>query len=199
MTYIVGIDEAGRGPLAGPVAVGGVRIKESFEKKFFKGIKDSKQLTHEERELWFALAQEGKKRGELDFAVALISERIIDKHGIAYAIRLGIKRVLKSLDISSADSQIFLDGGIKAPDEFKHQKTVIRGDEKIPVISLASICAKVVRDRRMMKLSLKYPEYEFDLHKGYGTFIHREAIKKYGPIELHRKSFLKNLIVGRHA
>lgn len=199
MTYIVGIDEAGRGPLAGPVAVGGVRIKEGFEKKFFKGIKDSKQLTQEERELWFALAQEGKKRGDLDFKVALVSEKVIDKHGIAYAIRLGIKRVLKSLDTSFTDSQIFLDGGIKAPDEFKHQKTVIKGDEKIPVISLASICAKVVRDKKMMKLSKKYPEYEFDLHKGYGTLIHREAIKKYGPIELHRKSFLKKLVLGGHA
>lgn len=199
MAYVIGIDEAGRGPLAGPVAIGGVKIKESFEKKFFKGIKDSKQLTQEDRELWFALAQEGKKRGDLDFAVALVSQGVIDRHGIAYAIRLGIKRVLKSLDVSSADSQIFLDGGIKAPDEFKHQKTVIKGDEKIPVISLASICAKVVRDRRMTKLSLKYPEYEFDLHKGYGTYIHREAIKKYGPIELHRKSFLKKLMAEKHA
>ncbi|MBX4195644.1 ribonuclease HII [Candidatus Parcubacteria bacterium] len=193
MTHIVGIDEAGRGPLAGPVAVGGVRVRPEFNKKFFKGIKDSKQLSAEERELWFALAQEGKKNGELDFAVALISEKVIDKKGIAYAIRLGIKRVLKSLRISETESQIFLDGGIKAPQEFKHQLTVIKGDEKVPVISLASICAKVIRDRKMVKLSKKYPEYDFDLHKGYGTLIHREAIKKYGPIELHRMSFLTNL------
>lgn len=193
MTHIVGIDEAGRGPLAGPVAVGGVRIPEKFEKKFFKGIKDSKQLTSEERELWFALAEEARKRGELDFAVSLVSEKVIDKRGIAYAIRLGIKRVLKSLQISETESQIFLDGGIKAPAEFEHQLTVIRGDEKVPVISLASICAKVTRDRWMVKLSKKYPEYEFENHKGYGTKIHREAIRKYGPIELHRRSFLRGL------
>jgi ribonuclease HII len=198
MTHIVGIDEAGRGPLAGPVAVGGVRISHTFEKKFFKGIKDSKQLTEEERELWFALAEEARKKGDLDFAVSLVSEKVIDKHGIAYAIRLGIKRVLKALNISETESQIFLDGGIKAPEDFKHQSTIVKGDEKVPIISLASICAKVIRDRKMVKLSEKYPEYDFDLHKGYGTKIHRDAIKKYGPIELHRRSFLKNL-THRHA
>ncbi len=193
MTHIVGIDEAGRGPLAGPVAVGGVRVGESFNKKFWKGIKDSKQLTEEDRELWFALAQEGKKKGDLDFAVSLISEKIIDRHGIAYAIRLGIKRVLKGMKISLDDSQIFLDGGIKAPAEFVHQLTVVKGDEKIPIISLASICAKVVRDRRMVKIAKKYPEYKFAEHKGYGTLAHREAIRKHGPTDIHRKSFLKNI------
>ena len=183
--------------MAGPVAVGGVVIPKEFNKKFWRGIKDSKQLSLEERELWFALAQEGKRKKELDFRVSLVSEKIIDRHGISYAIRLGIKRVLKSLGTSEIESQIFLDGGIKAPKEFKHQLTVIKGDEKIPVVSLASICAKVVRDRRMVKLSKKYPEYGFDLHKGYGTLIHRQALKKYGSTELHRQSFLKNLPTGR--
>lgn len=199
MTHIVGIDEAGRGPLAGPVAVGGVRVPLKFKKQFFKGIKDSKRLTLEERELWYALAREAKRKGELDFAVALVSQKVIDKHGIAYAIRLGIKRVLKALRISERESQIFLDGGIKAPEAFEHQLTVIKGDEKVPIISLASICAKVTRDRRMVKLAKKYPEYEFDIHKGYGTRIHREAIQKYGPVELHRMSFLKNLFSGKSA
>ena len=201
MSHIVGIDEAGRGPLAGPVAVGGVRVANNPStalrtRKFFKGIKDSKQLSLEERELWFSLAQEGKRKGELDFKVALVSERIIDRHGIAYAIRLGIKRVLKRLRIVGSDSQIFLDGGIKAPAEFKHQLTVVRGDEKIPIISLASICAKVVRDRKMIHFSKKYPQYEFETHKGYGTRIHRAAILKYGLTELHRKSFLKRLTLS---
>ncbi len=193
MSYIVGIDEAGRGPLAGPVAVGGVLVASVFNKKFFRGIKDSKQLSPEERELWFSLAQEAKRRGELDFRVSLVSEKIIDRHGIAYAIRLGIKRVLKGLGPGGEDSQIFLDGALKAPIEFRHQLTVIRGDEKIPVISLASICAKVVRDRKMVKFAKKYPQYDFDLHKGYGTRMHRDAIRKYGSTELHRKSFLKRL------
>lgn len=193
MTHTIGIDEAGRGPLAGPVAVGAVRLSPEFSKKFFKGIKDSKQLTEDERELWFSLAMEAKKRGELDFRVALVSEKVIDKHGIAYAIRLGIKRVLKRLNAAGEESQIFLDGALKAPQEFIHQLTVIKGDEKIPVISLASICAKVVRDRKMVKLSKKYPQYKFATHKGYGTRVHREAILKYGLTELHRRTFLTRL------
>lgn len=193
MAYIVGIDEAGRGPLAGPVAVGGVRIGADFNKKFFKGIKDSKQLTLEERELWYSLALEAKKQGKLDFKVALVSEKVIDRYGITYAIRLGIKRVLKSLVSDDASSQIFLDGGIKAPKEFIHQLTVIKGDEKIPIISLASICAKVIRDRRMVRAAKKYPLYSFDQHKGYGTRVHRQAILKHGLTDLHRTSFLKNL------
>lgn len=192
MSCIVGIDEAGRGPLAGPVAVGAVKIGKGFNQRFFKGIKDSKKLTPEERELWFNLALEGRKRGDLDFCVALVSGGVIDKHGIAYAIRLGIKRCLSRLDVKDGD-QIFLDGGIKAPERFTHQTTVVRGDEKIPIISLASICAKVVRDRRMTNVAKTYPEYGFHVHKGYGTKAHRDAIKKHGPKEIHRKSFLRNI------
>ena len=189
---VVGIDEAGRGPLAGPVAVGAVRLSSGFNKKFFKGIKDSKKLSADERELWYSLALEAKKRGELDFHVALVSEQVIDRRGISYALRLGIKRCLAALGAHDGD-QVFLDGALKAPVEFKHQLTVVRGDEKIPVISLASICAKVTRDRKMVRLAKKYPEYDFDLHKGYGTLIHRAAIEKYGLTAIHRLSFLKNL------
>ncbi|MEK7135339.1 MAG: ribonuclease HII [Patescibacteria group bacterium] len=193
MSPIVGIDEAGRGPLAGPVLVGVVVIPKNFDKRFFKGIRDSKQLSEEGRELWFALAQEARKRGELDFCTSLVSEKIIDKHGISHAIRLGIKRCLSRLKVP-IDAQIFLDGSLKAPVEFKHQLTVIKGDEKIPVISLASICAKVVRDRRMVRLSKKFPRFDFHVHKGYGTKRHISALKQYGPTELHRLSFLKNVL-----
>jgi ribonuclease HII len=192
MSCIVGIDEAGRGPLAGPVAIGAVKIGPHFGENFFKGIKDSKKLTVEERELWFDLAQQARRTLDLEFAVSLVSESVIDRHGIAYAIRLGIKRCLEKLKVKPED-QIFLDGGIKAPEIFKHQKTVIKGDEKIPVIALASICAKVTRDRYMIKLSKKHPNYEFHIHKGYGTRAHREAIKKHGASEAHRRSFLRNI------
>jgi ribonuclease HII len=195
MQIVVGIDEAGRGPLAGPVAVGAVSISSTFSKKFFEGIKDSKQLTFEERELWFSLATEARKRGELDFKVSLISEKIIDKHGISYALKLGIKRCLISLGLEE-ESQIFLDGALKAPAKFKHQLTVIKGDEKIPVISLASICAKVIRDRKMIKLSQKFPGFNFHINKGYGTRMHLSALKKYGSTELHRQSFLKRIDIG---
>lgn len=194
MQFIAGIDEAGRGPLAGPVSVGVVAIPSNFSKKFFKGIKDSKQLTLEERELWFSLATGARKRGELDFHVALVSEKMIDKRGISFAIRLGIKRCLTKLRVKE-DSQIFLDGSLKAPENFKHQLTVIKGDEKIPVISLASIVAKVTRDRKMVKLSKKFPKYHFHTHKGYGTLAHRQALAKYGSTGIHRLTFLKNLTV----
>jgi ribonuclease HII len=192
MSRIAGIDEAGRGPLAGPVAVGAAIIPDSFNKRFFKGIKDSKQLTEEERELWYSLAKEAKKKGELDFKVCLVSEKVIDRHGISFALRLGIRRCLSGLG-ASPDDQIFLDGSLKAPTEFKHQLTVIKGDEKIPVISLASICAKVIRDRKMVKLSKRFPRYDFHINKGYGTRAHMSALLKYGSTELHRKSFIKNL------
>jgi ribonuclease HII len=196
MSYIAGIDEAGRGPLAGPVSVGLAVVPAGFNKKFFKGIKDSKQLTQEERELWYSLAKEAKRKGELDFKVSLVSEKIIDRYGIAYALRLGIKRCLASLHVEKG-TQIFLDGSLKAPPEFKHQLTVIKGDEKIPIISLASICAKVVRDRKMVELSKKFPKFDFHIHKGYGTRAHIAALRKYGSTALHRQSFLKNLTVAR--
>jgi ribonuclease HII len=192
MSYIVGIDEAGRGPLAGPVAIGAVKIGPHFNNKFWKGIKDSKKLTQGERELWFDLAREARRTLDLEFAVSLVSESVIDRHGIAYAIQLGIKRCLEKLK-AKPENQIFLDGGIKAPEIFKHQKTIIKGDEKVAVIALASICAKVTRDRYMVRLSQKHPEYGFHIHKGYGTRVHREAIKKHGPIEPHRRSFLKKI------
>lgn len=189
---IAGIDEAGRGPLAGPVSVGLVVIPQTFNKRFFKGIKDSKQLSPEERETWFALATEAKKKGELDFKVSLVSEKVIDRRGISYALRLGIRRCLRRLRVDSS-SQIFLDGALKAPEQFKHQLTVIKGDEKIPVISLASICAKVVRDRRMVNMAKKFPKFSFEVNKGYGTLTHWKALEKYGLTTIHRRSFLKRL------
>lgn len=195
MNYVVGIDEAGRGSLAGPVAVGAVSIPSDFSKNFFKSIKDSKKLSPSDRELWFALALEARKGGLLNFAVSLVSERVIDRKGLSYAIRLGIKRSLAALGIPT-NSQVFLDGGIKAPKEFIHQLTVIKGDEKIPVISLASIVAKVIRDHKMVSLAKKFPEFDFDRHKGYGTNQHRQAIQEYGPTVIHRRSFLKHLAFG---
>ncbi len=187
---IVGIDEAGRGPLAGPVAVGAVKVyKLDKFKKLVRGVRDSKKLSAEAREGWYKLAIEARQRGELDFHVALVSERVIDKQGISPAIRLGIKRCLTKLAVESGD-QIFLDGSLRAPAEFKHQQTIVKGDEKIAVISLASICAKVTRDRKMVSLAKKFPKYGFEVHKGYGTRAHYTALRKYGLTEAHRRSFL---------
>lgn len=191
MAFVVGIDEAGRGPLAGPVAIGVVKVSEGLKKSFFGGIRDSKKLTSEERELWFRLALEARKEGLLDFRVALVSEKVIDRRGITYAINLGIRRGLTHLSVGE-DARIFLDGGIRAPERFRHQITVIRGDEKIPIVSLASIVAKVTRDRRMGRLAKRFPEFNFEKNKGYGTRDHRRSIMKYGPSRIHRRSFINH-------
>ena len=193
MNYIIGIDEAGRGPLAGPVSIAAVRIKHNFDKKFFEGIKDSKKLTPEERELWYAMALEENKKGNLDFSVSLIKETVIDRWGIVYAVNLGIKRCLEKIKAIGEESQVFLDGGIKAPEYFAHQLTIIKGDEKIPIIAMASIIAKVQRDRLMVRLAKKFPGFGFEQHKGYGTRAHRLALATLGPTIIHRKTFIKNL------
>lgn len=192
MKYVVGIDEAGRGPLAGPVAVGMVKIAADFDEAFFEGIRDSKKLSAKKREEWFLKAEEAQKAKLLDWAVSLVSEKSIDKLGIAPAIRSGMSRCLEKLAVAHEDT-IFLDGGLKLPKEFIHQETIIKGDEKIAVISLASICAKVLRDRYMIKLAEKYPVYGFEVHKGYGTKTHIATIKKHGSSDVHRKSFLKKI------
>lgn len=189
---IIGIDEAGRGPLAGPVAVGVVIIYSSACWGLLRGIKDSKKLSFKKREMWFSLAKNAKNKGELNFSVSLISSKFIDKYGISKAINMGIKRSLTRLGAQSAD-KIFLDGALKAPSNFYRQTTVVRGDEKIPAISLASICAKVTRDRYMNNISKKYPNFKFNENKGYGTYEHIISINKYGITDLHRKSFLKKL------
>ncbi len=190
---VIGIDEAGRGPLAGPVAVGAVRLPLKFKKNFFRGIKDSKQLSADERELWFSLAVEARKRGELDFAVSLISNTVIDKKGITRAVKQGIKRCLSRLEVPAKTSHIFLDGLLHAPSEFPHQLTIIKGDEKVPVISLASILAKVTRDRHMKRMAKRFPDYLFEKHKGYGTRDHLDALRTFGLSVIHRKTFLKNI------
>jgi ribonuclease HII len=105
---------------------------------------------------------------------------------------MGIAKCLKKIK-ADVTNNILLDGSLRAPQEFHFQKTIIKGDEKEYSIGLASIAAKVIRDRKMEDFALKYPQYGFDIHKGYGTVEHRKSIKKHGPSEVHRKSFLKNI------
>lgn len=196
-TYIVGIDEAGRGPLAGPVAVGIAIVPKTFNKKLVKGIKDSKKLTALGREMWFAKMQVWKKEGILNFHAALVSAKEIDAKGINLAIQKGILICLKKVGAHHLTCSVLLDGGLNAPEHFKTQKTIIKGDEKEPLISLASIAAKVTRDKYMHTLAKKYPQYGFEVHKGYGTESHRKAIKKHGISSVHRKSFLKSFISAK--
>lgn len=202
-SFIIGIDEVGRGPIAGPVAVGAfcVSIKNLPKiRRIFRGVKESKQLSEQQREEWFDIIQQSQKVGLVDFSVSFQSERIIDTKGLSYAIKNALRTSLNNVVINSSNKKseiqpdeflVLLDGGLKAPIEFINQKTIIKGDEKELIIALASICAKVLRDRKMNALSKKYPNYEFNRHKGYGTRAHYYAISKYGILSIHRRSFLK--------
>ena len=196
MEYLVGIDEVGRWPLAGPLAVGVLVMNTKSAKRFRlfyqKGetfLRDSKKLSEKQREEWFEIICAERKRGALDFSVSFVSHIMIDKSGLAWALRTATARSLARLAIST-DSAIFLDGGLRAPEIFKNQKTIIKGDEKIPVIALASIVAKVTRDHLMIRMAKKYPQYGFERHKGYGTKEHFAAIKRHGLCPIHRRSFL---------
>lgn len=199
--YIIGIDEAGRGPLAGPVVVAGIRLELRTKNLELRGIRDSKKLTARQREEWFRILTNHPK---IEFAVAKVYPKMIDRINISQAANLGVWRVWRKLSVKKCNSRFhsknktivpeygrgttLLDGGLKLPRGIPHT-SIIKGDERVPVISAASIIAKVTRDRIMLRLHKKYPEYRFDLHKGYGTASHREMIKKFGRSEIHRKSF----------
>ncbi len=190
--YIIGIDEAGRGPLAGPVAVGAfcIRANNRHFQKWCAGVKDSKKLSEKKRELWFAKIQSEKKTGKIDFAVSFASSKMIDVKGLTFAIKHALAESLQKLACNPKETLVLLDGGLHAPKEYLFQQTIIKGDEKEPVISLASIAAKVLRDKKMYRFASVYPLYGFEKHKGYGTRAHYIAIEKYGILDIHRKRFL---------
>ena len=182
---LLGIDEAGRGPLAGPVVVAGILyIGITKTIPCLGRIQDSKKLTAIQRERWYQILQTDQN---FRFAVARIYPKTIDRINILRAARLGAWRVYQRLAPDGA-AHALLDGSLILPPHIS-QETIIKGDEKIPLISAASIIAKVTRDRIMFRLHKKYPAYRFDLHKGYGTKLHRDMIQKFGRCELHRRSF----------
>ncbi|OHA87217.1 MAG: hypothetical protein A3A96_02635 [Candidatus Zambryskibacteria bacterium RIFCSPLOWO2_01_FULL_39_39] len=199
MKFVIGVDEAGRGPLAGPVSVGVFMAPKNLNKKLIKilggKIRDSKKLSPKRREGIYKQFKELKKSREINFSVSHISNKVIDEIGISKAVQKGIDMSLYNLHSSydRKNSVIRLDGLLKAPKEFKNQKTIIKGDEKDVFIACASIVAKVSRDRLLCRLGSKYPAYSLEIHKGYGTQLHIKLIKKYGLSPLHRKSFCKNL------
>lgn len=192
--HTIGIDEVGRGPIAGPVAVGAFVFLKHDAKKLFRGVKESKQLTEKKREEWFGRIQNAYEAGHVDFQVTFQSEKIIDTKGLSYAIKTALFKSLGAIVVRNSlklkNIKVLLDGGLKAPANYPGQKTIIKGDEKEMTIALASICAKVLRDRKMNELAKRHPEYGFEKHKGYGTRAHYLAIEKYGMLKMHRKSFL---------
>jgi len=196
--YIVGVDEAGRGPLAGPVAVGVAIVPVRFDWGLIQGVGDSKKVTPKNREAIFRRAKQLRKEKLLDYSVVLISAKVIDKIGITKAVALGITRAFSKLNPNPHTVEVRLDGLLKAPEKYSHQKTIIKGDQKEKVIGLASIMAKVTRDAYMMRSAPRYPEYGFEIHKGYGTKVHQIALKKYGISTFHRKSFCKKYLSKGH-
>lgn len=195
MKWIVGIDEAGRGPLAGPVTVGLVKIPVDFDWQLIPGVNDSKKISEKKREVIFENTIELAKQGLIEYSVKSVSAQSIDKKGIAPAIVRAIQSGVAELQLNSADCLIKLDGSLKAPTEFQ-QETIVGGDGKEPAIGLASIMAKVTRDRYMLEQAEKYPVYGIAQHKGYGTKQHREMIALHGFSPIHRRSFCSNIIIA---
>jgi ribonuclease HII len=207
--YIVGIDEAGRGPLAGPVAVGAVLVPTEFDWALVPGVGDSKQLSPGARLKVFARAQQLQYARQLRYAVALVGAEVIDTYGISFAIETALARTLHRLGLlpqgltpteaagvllpsQETTVKIKLDGGLRAPGCFAEQETIIKGDATEPVIGLASIMAKVTRDQYMERIARRYPHYGFAEHMGYGTKVHRAAIAKRGLTPIHRASYCQN-------
>ncbi len=180
---VCGIDEAGRGPLAGPVYAAAVILPDGLE---IEGLNDSKKLTEKKREALFDIIKENA----LACSVGTASEREIDEINILQATFLAMKRAVEGLSIPA--DYALVDGNRMPPLGIPGE-TIIKGDAKSPSVAAASIIAKVSRDRFMYELDKKLPEYQFSKHKGYGTALHYEMIKKYGVSEYHRLSFLKNL------
>lgn len=202
MKGYIGIDEVGRGPLAGPVTVCALYIKdkkEAEQKYFNQIIRDSKRLTKDKRERIFQIIRQNSKLNKnIIYSISSRSAKYIDKNGINKTITFCIHSCLKSLKNKGVDVKnikIQLDGGLYVDKSFKNQKTYIKGDEKYVSIALASIVAKVTRDNYMKKLARAYDCYGWDSNVGYGTEIHRKAIKKQGVTKYHRLSYLNRILL----
>lgn len=192
--YLIGIDEVGRGPIAGPVCVGVFCCDKKVLAKILKNapcaVTDSKKMTAKNREAIVAFL---KTVPDIFYAVGYSSSDYIDRHGITKSIQAAIHKALKKIPADCTDTYL-LDGSLSLPPEYKKQQTIIKGDLNEPTISLASIVAKVERDAHMVNLAKKYPDYCFEKHKGYGTKDHYLAIQKHGATPLHRRTFLKGVI-----
>ena len=221
--FVIGVDEAGRGPLAGPIAVAAVAApillsaqkiklgkKTNFENRrcgrakfakqilgisdfqnlvFLDNIKDSKKLSAKQREKWRKIICEN-----FECRTVLVGPKIIDKIGIRKATALAVAKAFRKFNLRNkkgGPDLVLLDGSISAPQRY-NQKTIIKGDEKVPLIAAASIIAKTCRDKKMIRLHKKFPQYCFDKHKGYGTNLHYKMLKKSGPSSIHRLSFLRS-------
>jgi ribonuclease HII len=240
MDWIVGVDEVGRGPLAGPVTVCALALSKNAKwfKSFKIPLKDSKKLSVSQRELWLKEIKKAEKRGEVFYVARSVGVKTIDQINIKQAADLAATRAFQklSLDIYKkhkknkilkivtserrraqypleeakrvhsillrqesfrilvGNMEIVLDAGLRINIPNLKQKSFPKADEKVPAVSLASIVAKVKRDKYMDGMDKKYPGYGFAAHKGYGTAAHYRALKKHGPAAVHRLTFLSNLV-----
>ena len=183
---VCGVDEAGRGPLAGPVYAAAVILPVETE---IAGLNDSKKLSKKKREELFDIINDVA----ISVSVGTASEKEIDEINILNATFLAMKRAVEGLEISP--DYAIIDGN-RAPNLEIPTETVVKGDGKVMSVAAASIIAKVSRDRFMLKMAEQYPEYQFEKHKGYGTRLHYEMIEKYGVSPIHRRSFLKKILGG---
>ena len=180
---ICGVDEAGRGPLAGPVCAAAVILPPDT---IIDGVNDSKKLSEKKREALFDVIKETA----VSYCIAYASVEEIESLNILNATMLAMKRAVEGLDVKADYAMI---DGNKMPQLEIDGETIVKGDAKSMSIACASILAKVSRDRLLYEYAKEYPQYQFDKHKGYGTTLHREAILKYGPCPYHRMSFLKKI------
>lgn len=198
--YVIGIDEVGRGALAGPLSVGAVVLNAEavFDPVVLKSLKlnlrDSKKLTPKARDAWVKYL---RKRDDIEFRVASVSSKTVDRLNVSRAANLAATRAFEKLvdqRILKTKPLVFLDGGLYLKGDWGKRlrvRTVIRGDEKINAVKLASIVAKIHRDRLMVRRHEKYPHYDFPKHKGYGTARHIRSLKRHGLSDIHRKSFCR--------
>ncbi len=181
---ICGIDEAGRGPLAGPVYAAAVILPLGLE---IDGLNDSKKISEKKREQLFDVICEKA----IDYSIGVADEQEIDEINILNATFLAMHRAVEGLKIKP--DYALIDGNQYPKIPFVTEETVVKGDAKSMSIAAASILAKVSRDRFMMEKAKEYPQYQFEKHKGYGTKLHYEMIKEFGPSPIHRMTFLKKL------
>ena len=182
---ICGIDEAGRGPLAGPVVVAGVIMPQD---SIIEGVNDSKKVSEEKREKLYDLIIEEA----ISYSVAIIGQDVIDDINILNATKKGVEEVVKGLDVKP--DLIIVDALTHINTQGIPYDSIIKGDAKCYNIAAASILAKVTRDRIMRQWDEIYPQYGFSSHKGYGTAKHIQAIKEYGPCPIHRNTFIKHFV-----
>lgn len=201
--YVIGLDEVGRGPLAGPVVAACVSINPKFKYRDSKlKVNDSKKLTEKQREELYEILT---NHPAILWGIGVVSEKVIDKINILEATKLSMKHAIDNLNskletlnskqipnskYENQKHKIFLliDGNFKI-DTSIPQMSIIKGDAKVFSIATASIIAKVTRDRMMIQFHKKYPQYGFDQHKGYGTALHLKNLKNHGPCKIHRKTF----------